>query len=172
LAGGINYFTYVQGNPVNSKDPGGLWAAQVIGGGIGAAYGMYAAHESGTNLLQGFLIGGLTGVLSTIPIPGVHGAISGLLVGSLSGALSNLAGQATDPCAQDFDWGSLGYSVLAGGAGGALGGGVAGARANQVVRGPLLNSVVSRPILTPFGQDVVSASLGGVSAGWLDAVTH
>jgi hypothetical protein len=131
----------VQNDPVNLTDPEGLWVAQAIGGAIGAAYGMYTAHQNGTSMLQGFVIGGLTGVLSTIPIPGLSGAVSGFLMGSLSGGVANLAGQATDPCSKPFDWGSLGYSMLAGGAGGALGGGMAGARLSQTVRGPLLDSV-------------------------------
>ena len=172
LEGGINLYTYVLNNPPNWIDPEGLWVAQTIGGGIGAVYGIYAAHQNGTSMLQGFVVGGLTGVLSTIPIPGLNGMVSGALMGSLSGGLGNVAGQATDPCSQKLNWRSLGTSMLSGAAGGALGGGMAGARLSQVARGPLLNSVRKNPIFTPFGQDVISATAGGVTAGGLDAATH
>jgi hypothetical protein len=90
-------------------------------------------------------------------------------MGALSGGVGNLAGQATDPCAKDVDLGSLGKSMLAGGAGGALGGGLAGANMKQVAKGPLLNSVKNRPIFTPSGQQAVSVSAGGVAAGGTDA---
>jgi RHS repeat-associated protein len=96
FAGGdSNLYGYVQNDPVNFVDPEGLWIAQAIGGGVGAAYGMYSAHQNGTSMLQGALVGGLTGVLSTIPIPGLNGLASGALMGALSGGVGNLAGQAT-----------------------------------------------------------------------------
>ena len=167
--GGVNLYGFVENDPVNLVDPEGLWIAQAIGGGIGAVYGMYSAHQNGTSMLQGALVGGLTGVLSTIPIPGLNGVVSGALMGALSGGVGNLAGQATDPCAKDVDLGSLGKSMLAGGVGGALGGGLAGASVRQVTKGPLLNSVKNRPIFTPSGQQAVSASAGGMTAGGIDA---
>jgi hypothetical protein len=159
----------VQNDPVNLVDPEGLWIAQAIGGGIGGAYGIYSAHQNGTSMLQGALVGGLTGVLSTIPIPGLNGLASGALMGALSGGVGNLAGQATDPCAKDVNLESLGKSMFAGAAAGSLGGGLAGARLNQATKEPLLDSVRNRPIFTPIGQQAVSASLGGGAAGGIDA---
>jgi RHS repeat-associated protein len=172
FAGGdTDLFGYVLNDPVNLIDPEGLWVAQAIGGAIGMAYGMYSAHQNGTSMLQGALIGGLTGVLSTIPIPGLTGVVSGALMGALSGGMGNVAGQLTDsgPCSQGFNWGSFGKSVAAGTVGGAIGGGMASARINQLSQGPLLNSMRSNPVFTPFGQGVVSATTGGVAAGGIDA---
>lgn len=51
----------VQGDPVNFIDPEGFWVSQAIGGGVGAAYGMYAAHQNGTSMLQGAIVGGALG---------------------------------------------------------------------------------------------------------------
>jgi hypothetical protein len=162
------YRIIVQNNSINYVDPEGLWIAQVIGGSIGAAYGMYVAHQNGTSMLKGLVIGGVTGALSTIPIPGLNGIVSGALMGAFSGGLANLAGQTENPCPSGFSLSSLGTSMAAGAAGGALGGGMAGARIKQVIRGPVLDSVTSSPIFYPFGQEVVSASVGGIVAGGLD----
>jgi len=173
FAGGdTDLYGYVANDPINWIDPEGLWVPQVIGGSIGAAYGMYSAHQAGTSMLQGFVIGGLTGVLSTIPIPGLSGIVSGALMGAFSGGIGNIAGQAFDSCAQDFNWQSFGGSVFAGIAGGAIGGGIAGARVSQTLEGPLLDSVRRNPLFTKFGQDVVAAATGGVIASGLDIAVH
>ncbi len=169
-AGEVNLHRYVQNNSLNISDPEGLIAPQLIGGAIGAIYGVYTAHNNGTSMVQGLLIGGLTGVLSTLPIPGVNMVVSGALMGGLSGGVSNIAGQRLDPCKKPFDFKALRNSVFAGALGGAVGGKMASFKVKQVYYGPLLSSAKARPLFTPYGQNVVSASVGGITAAWLDSL--
>jgi RHS repeat-associated protein len=167
--GDIDLYGYVQNDPVNMVDPDGLVAAQVIGGIIGAAYGMYAAHNAGTSIVQGALVGGLTGVLSTLPIPGLNPLLSGALIGSFFGGLGTFINEAADPCTS-IDWTAVGKSALAGGIGGAIGSKIANTQITQNITDPLLDSVRKNPLFTDYGQKTVGAATAGIIGGGLDVV--
>jgi RHS repeat-associated protein len=159
-----NLYGYTLGDPVNLIDARGTFIAQVIGGAVGAGFGAYAAWGQGTAaVFQSAAVGGLAGVLSTLPIPGVNPLLGSVLAGAGAGALGNLGTQALlgGACSQGFDFESAALSALAGGLGGFAGGAFAG-----------ITSAQGLPILTDFGADVVSSSLSGAVAGVFDVVLH
>jgi uncharacterized protein RhaS with RHS repeats len=89
-AGDENLYRYVRNNSTSISDPEGLIAPQIIGGIVGAAFGMYSAHKAHTSMLQGLLIGGITGVASTLPIPGLGAFASGIITGVAAGGIGNV----------------------------------------------------------------------------------
>jgi hypothetical protein len=156
----------VQNNPVNFVDPQGLWIAQAIGGGVGAVFGGYSAIKSGqdfSGVMQSFLVGAAAGVLSTLPIPGVNPLLSGIVMGTGAGFLGNVTAQKLfpDPCSKGTNWESAGLSAVSGAVGGLAGSGLAGIASRQGL-----------PVLTKFGQDVISSSVSGIVAGGLDALSQ
>jgi RHS repeat-associated protein len=165
--GQANLATYVRNDPVNLVDPDGRITAQVIGGFIGGAFGASAAYTSSGGdwgqTLRGGLVGFGAGMLSTTPIPGLNPLLSGALMGGGSGFLGNVISQKplSNPCAKGIDWKSAGLSALAGSVGGLAGSSLAGVTSNQGL-----------PILTNFGQDVISSSASGIVAGGLDVLFH
>ena len=133
----VNLYAYVTNSPLNYRDPSGLWIAQVIGGGLGSAFGAYAAYANDPNaswgtIAQSAAVGAAAGVLSTLPIPGIHPLVAGVLVGSIAGAAGNLGTQLLFPtCLGSIDVGSALIAAATGGLGGGGGAAVAGIASRQ-----------------------------------------
>ncbi len=126
-------------------DPNGEWIAQAIGGAIGAIAGGVSAYLDGGNagdIARSAVVGGVAGVLSTIPIPGINPLLGGAAMSATAGFLENVGTQvATGTSLDHVDYCSAGLSAVAGAAGGAIGGKIANATTKQIVNGPILNSV-------------------------------
>jgi len=163
--GDVNLYAYVGGNPVLRVDPDGEIAAQIIGGVIGGIAGGYNAYRTGgefVDIARSTLVGVGAGVLSTIPIPGINPLISGTLLGATSGFMGNLGSQLVNGTTlENLDYSSAGLSALAGGLGGFFGSSLAGVTTSR-----------GAPIFTEYGQEIIGATFGGISAGILDATFH
>ena len=163
-SGDPNLYGYVNASPLSYRDPSGLLIAQAIGGGLGFAFGAYAAYANDPNaswgtIAQSAAVGALTGVLSTTPVPGLNPRLSGFLAGAIAGAAGNLASQAWfQPCPGSIDVGSALVAATTGGLGGAVGGAVAGIKSTQ-----------GAFIFNKLGQDIFSSSISGIVAGVTDA---
>jgi hypothetical protein len=160
---------------VNYVDPEGLVAAQLVGGGIGFIFGGVSGYISSGGdwgaATRSAFVGLGAGVLSTVGIPGAQAVLgqygatvfSGLVMGSVSGFVGNIGAQVLveGKSLECVDYDSAFYSMAAGGLGGSLG---------AVSTG--FTSIHGLPFLTDFGADIISSSIGGVSAGAYDVLFH
>ncbi len=174
--GDVNLYVYVNNNPVMLIDPSGEWIVQAIGGGIGAIAGGYSAYKSGgdwKDIARSAAIGGVAGVLSTIPIPGINPLLGGAAMSGVASFLGNVSTQvATGTSFENVNYTSASLSALAGAVGGCVGGGLANSTAKQIISGPTLTSVRTNQVFTSFGKSVVNASVGGSVAGVADVGLH
>ena len=165
VGGDVNFYAYVSNTPISERDPSGLIVGQLIGGALGGAYALLNASNTPgittSQLVQSTLVGVGTGVLSSFTL-GLHPAVAGLTFGGAAGALSNILTQSIFPssCSRVIDPQSLAGSILAGMVGGFAGGVVA------TLSSPLSSRGV--PLFTELGVNVISSSVAGALAGYLD----
>jgi RHS repeat-associated protein len=165
LGGDWDLYVYTGNNPTNLTDPSGHIAGQILGGTFGAAYAFYNAYNtpgvSTSQIIQSTAVGFGTGVLSSFTF-GLHPAVAGVIFGGAAGALSNILTQSIFPssCSKVVDPQSLAGSIIAGMVGGFAGGAVA------TLSSPLSSRGV--PLFTDFGVNVISSSVAGALAGYLD----
>ncbi|MBI2435163.1 MAG: RHS repeat-associated core domain-containing protein [Candidatus Hydrogenedentes bacterium] len=171
FAGGdVNLYGYVANNPIHFSDPAGQWIVQAIGFGVGAAVGAISSYCSGGDfwdVVQSGAIGGLAGVISTIP----GGAAVGALFGAGAGIASNIG------ISYINDQEITGWSVTISATAGAIGGGIGNAvfqNATRTVGATLTNfrfrelTPITRA-LSPTARGSGAAALGGALGGALDA---
>ena len=158
FAGGdVNFYVYVQNNPVNFIDPEGLFfvpgaIAGAIISGTGALFGTIAQGGSFNDVVINTAIGiGTGGLIGGLP------GLGGAMVSGIVGASSNLIGQKfTNPCG-GINW----SSAIGAGLGGLVGG-----RNSKFISSFAQNSLekaISRtlPTLAPtMGLNLVGTALG------------
>jgi RHS repeat-associated protein len=131
VGGDFNLFGYVLRDPVNLRDPTGLWLPQFLGavtGGVLGAVSAWNDKAAPSEIAAAAAIGAFTGFTATIPT----GLASAALVGGVSAFGGNLLGQLAfgKPCDR-LDFESAAVSGLAGIAGGFVAGGVSRATGSE-----------------------------------------
>jgi len=118
MAGGLNLYAYVGGNPVTGVDPEGTWVVNAVGGIIGGIAGGIGACLDGcdlTDVLIGAGTGAIAGVVS--PLTAARTAAGTIVRGAGLGAATNATAQSINIALDESKtFNNLNYGEIAGSA--------------------------------------------------------
>jgi len=174
LAGGVNLYTYVNGNPISYTDPRGLWVPQAIGAAVGGVSGLiqtgnavgWSWSNAGT-IATGGAVGAAFGAVGTLSIgTGLSAAATGMWAGGTAVFFGNIGSQivvkpslAANPSCIDYRQAAFQGFI-------GLGSGYLGAAAYGPY--PVANPALASSVVSGGAQTIlnlgVSTNLGGFGA--------
>jgi RHS repeat-associated protein len=149
--GGINKYSYVDGDPMVYVDPPGTLAfiPGAIGGALGGIAGGIQAYNSGGNIFAGVVTGGVAGAISAY-VPATWGLIGSVGINALIAGTGNAVNQQWSD--GKINWCQVGTQAFLGGFSGGFGFGVGLKEARNFVK-------INTPVTDLARNRIVSQAL-------------